>query len=435
MSHLNYFEPYQSKKKWHEDQLTRAFMVVLRFSPSALLLFYDYACNCCRDLATKKNTSIELPALSTLDLNNIAFDCQISDLSKIISNRLLSVLITDEEFAPTTDVANCDRGCRYDGVVSFSTDITFIIENKPKSYNVWEQQLSPNLGESHDVEIIPVASILEWKEIVKLLNALKRLSSVSGAEKIIIDDFLDFVDRNFSYLNPYDNFALCKNDQSLLNRRIKNILEALVTNKEIVRHHGSWANCIETNLDELRLIGLVLNYPEENKEWKLELSFHYGDTMNQAREVYKRNIDYKKISDMTAKGWVYMPNFHISHIQTHLQWFSTPVDSKEAYYRAWQQKYAKRMKQYDKKGLLSFLEELREEKLIILEDDDRSGLKDEVEETNRNNFNVCPGFSLIYSYSASRATELDVKKELLPEIKSRMLEGLSILTNNTTFLK
>ena len=41
MSHMNYFEPFQSKSIKHEDQLTRAFLVVLRYSPSAILMFYD----------------------------------------------------------------------------------------------------------------------------------------------------------------------------------------------------------------------------------------------------------------------------------------------------------------------------------------------------------------------------------------------------------
>ena len=40
MNHLNYFFPYESKQEYHEDQLTRAFMVVLKHSPIVANLFF-----------------------------------------------------------------------------------------------------------------------------------------------------------------------------------------------------------------------------------------------------------------------------------------------------------------------------------------------------------------------------------------------------------
>ena len=41
MDRLNYFAPYESKKSWHEDQLTRAFLVVLRYVPMAQAVFLE----------------------------------------------------------------------------------------------------------------------------------------------------------------------------------------------------------------------------------------------------------------------------------------------------------------------------------------------------------------------------------------------------------
>jgi hypothetical protein len=246
---------------------------------------------------------------------------------------------------------------------------------------------------------------------------LKNLDSLNGAEKIIIDDFLDYIDRNFKFLNPYDNISLCKNDKSLLIRRIKNLLESIVKNKNDIKYQRSWAYYIETNLKELRMIGLVVNYPEEPKEWKLDLSLYYGDTMNQARSFYSNDIDFSLINQLVLKGWQYIPNFHISHIQTHLLWFETPEASKERYFKIWKHQFANKIKQYEKEELLKLLEELKQENLIILDDNTRNNLKKEVEDTNRKYFNICPGFGLIYSYPSTLATELDMKNEMSAEMK------------------
>jgi len=41
MDRLNYFAPYESKLASHEDQLTRAFLVVLRYVPLAQAVFLE----------------------------------------------------------------------------------------------------------------------------------------------------------------------------------------------------------------------------------------------------------------------------------------------------------------------------------------------------------------------------------------------------------
>ncbi len=64
MDRLNCFNPYQSKAGYHEDQLSRNFMVLLRLSFHAFTLFYDL----CRDSYNATNESADplLLALSEL---------------------------------------------------------------------------------------------------------------------------------------------------------------------------------------------------------------------------------------------------------------------------------------------------------------------------------------------------------------------------------
>ena len=78
-----------------------------------------------------------------------------------------------------------------------------IIENKPSSRNVWFDQLNPskqNLAEG--INVYSNHALLEWKEIIKQLNHLLIITTISGVERMLIDDFLDYIDDNFPHLNP-----------------------------------------------------------------------------------------------------------------------------------------------------------------------------------------------------------------------------------------
>ena len=164
MSRLNYFEPFQSKSQGHEDQLTRAYLVILRYSPAALLMFYELIS---KDFDT-------LPSMSEIQLDDIQFDTQKANIENYLASKVLSVLLTDEQFEPEQEVANSDRGARYDGIIRFSDELLVLIENKPKSSNFWEGQLSPNLkNKGNEIELIPEPAIVEWKQIIKTLPPIK----------------------------------------------------------------------------------------------------------------------------------------------------------------------------------------------------------------------------------------------------------------------
>ena len=76
MSHLNYFELYISKNPNHEDQLTRAFLVLLRYSNSSLFLFYDMMYQQLLKQDFYKKISLDLTSLSELNLRDIQIETQ-----------------------------------------------------------------------------------------------------------------------------------------------------------------------------------------------------------------------------------------------------------------------------------------------------------------------------------------------------------------------
>src|SRR4051812_41569578 len=91
MNRLNYFNSYQSKEDTHEDQLTRAYLTLLRHSFHAFAVFFDYCKNQHETDASKEEKPI---ALNSILENGWEIDTQRGN-PIIDTNWVLSVLITD----------------------------------------------------------------------------------------------------------------------------------------------------------------------------------------------------------------------------------------------------------------------------------------------------------------------------------------------------
>jgi hypothetical protein len=139
---------------------------------------------------------------------------------EINTNWLLSVLITDSQLkASGSGVQSSERNAGYDGIITFGNKLTMVIEVKPRSENVWTGQLNPSRhNRSEDTKVYSNFIGLEWGEIIKQLNHLLELSTMAGNERMMIEDFLSFVDENFPHPNPYDSFHQCKGNAELISR-------------------------------------------------------------------------------------------------------------------------------------------------------------------------------------------------------------------------
>ena len=112
-------------------------------------------------------------------------------------------------------------------------------------------------------------SISQWKQIIKSLSSLVLLDSIGGAERMIIVDFLDYVNKNFSFLNPYDNLALCKTDYYLIYQRLKTILEKIPKSGEVV-YQPRWKTFyLETGFQEIRMVIFRANPSENDNKYDL----------------------------------------------------------------------------------------------------------------------------------------------------------------------
>jgi hypothetical protein len=358
----------------------------------------------------------------------------------IESNWLLSVLITDANVkSDDTAVQTSERNARYDGIVKFGSSLTIIIEDKPRSSNVWLDQLNPaKNGLSDGVRIYTKPALLEWKEIIRQLNHLVNLPSVSGYEKTMIEDFLSFIDVKFPFLNPYDNFYLCKGDPELIDRRIQNLLKAIVEDEEIVKYHNKWAHSIEVDYDQIKKIGLV--FESKDDEWWLNLSFYFGNTQGQAIAFYSNALDIDQIAALYDKGWWCDIDFHFAYITTNLVWIKQMPDGDkdkyvERYIEFW---IANKDEIYQQRreAVQEYVDWLESENLLVISQEVKEKLDRNFFMTDREKLNVCPGLGAIYTVTGKDAEKLDKEGKLEDHIRQAVIDALRLIgKDGREFLK
>jgi len=134
MGHLNYFEPFNNKDARHEDQLTRAFLTVLRYSPITLIATYDLIRDSISRTAITEGVSVAMPAIVDLDLLHLNIETQRGSLPEV--SEFVSVLISNDRAPLNLNVSTVERRAVYDGIVSFGQSLALVIENKPRVENV-----------------------------------------------------------------------------------------------------------------------------------------------------------------------------------------------------------------------------------------------------------------------------------------------------------
>jgi len=432
MNHLNYFEPFQSKKAGEEDQLTRAFLVVLRHSRSSLVLFYDLVREKCRQTATEYGIAVDLPAPSSLEWNECQLATQKGTMEGFITSTTISVLLTDEKVPDVIDVHSSSRGARYDGLIGISNQVTLVVENKPRNWGVWNEQLSPNLeGHTEDTKVVEVAAIIEWRSVIRMLENLSQSPILGGAEKTLISDFMDFVAEYFPYLTPFDRLDLCRS-REMVTKRVLSLLRTITVSEDEIVSVKWWEPSVRTNLDAVKYV--FVEIPEDYDRSHLRLSIYPGDTIAQARSFYGNVRSFEPIQALMDKGWECRTNFHLAFMSTNLTDMYTPRNRIGQYFDYWSRNIA-RIQKIGLGDLRVLLEELEKEKLVVNDESTRKKLGDEIFNTRRQWINVCPGFCIWRDFPFKKLIDLDRKEELAFMLAGRIREVLAMLGKPLTFLR
>ena len=214
ISHLNFFVPFERSPASHENQLTRAFLVVLRNSPMAHQTWLR--------LVSPEHALQELPIaeFATQRPNILPPNARVADGEAIPG---ISVWLAPDAAPVTSPVEPSDRQQMLDGIITYGTDLVIVIENKVARGDVTEQPHKLNLHGS-PVRFAPKVVEIQWQKLLGLFSGLVERELVTGAERWIISDFLDLVEEHFPTIGPYSTLAQCGDQPFRVDRRLDTIL-------------------------------------------------------------------------------------------------------------------------------------------------------------------------------------------------------------------
>lgn len=184
-----------------------------------------------------------------------------------------------------------------------------------------------------------------------------------------------------------------------------------------VDKHRGWRMYIEASeLDAARMVSVAAQ--ERDQDWEIDLLIHPGDTVLQARSLYS-DVDADALLGLTDE-WDCSTKLHFSYISNHLVYPSSEI-SLSGYLDFWQehQEWIRKVKEEEFDELLSLLGSHR-----LLTETDREEFEAEFFETERPTANVCPGLSLHYGWSRSKALDLDDNDRLTEAIDERVREAV-----------
>jgi hypothetical protein len=414
--HTNYFHPYSSLSPNHENQLTRAYLALVRLSPLVRSSFLDSV----RREQLKLKMSELVPSVSE-DPSEPQVRTQVGRQIQSESKFVLSILLTEKSWHSDILVEPSNRGFVYDGLIEL-TDWVLVIENKPYD-NVWEEQLNPNLAADSDLSLIDQPVNLEWRDLIESLNRLLESGSLSPTESSLVEDFQEYVDDRFEFLNPYSSLRRCKESKALLHRRCNQILA------EIGRDHGLEVKSRRGSQDPLAIpTGGVreaflapTGFDDIALPPGIELRLWPGDTMAQSRAFFK-GLSVDEFLALESDGWTLAANPHLAFMSSNLCWWEPPIDLK-TYLIFWKEEPSKiRRLQRGSDDFRAEFEALVEDR--ILPNDALACIDEKFVNTSRQTANLCPGSSLRYVWPLKQAVALDEGGQFHRDVTRRIEQAM-----------
>jgi hypothetical protein len=274
--HLNVFEPYRELSRGHEDQLTRAAMIVLRLVPLAREALLA---------AIGEPSQSRLPdCIVDMQATNIV-DPSEENLAagEVQRGRLVSVFLTPdtEPFELAEEINDTDENQRFDGVLRFDPDLVVVLESKV--CRRWARRnghrvAELNLGGTRFAE--RRTSVLRWHDLLESWWRLVELGVLGPAEQAIVKDVLSYAHQDFGQLLPFGTLRRVGSDPVRRKWRLRSLLREATG---IVPERAGLVHVrLDVALGVLSLQRAALDIEEE----RLTLHLWPGELKAQAEQLY-----------------------------------------------------------------------------------------------------------------------------------------------------
>ncbi len=273
--HLNVFEPYRELSSHHEDQLTRAAMIVLRMVPLARETLLQAIGE--GSLSGLPECSLDMQATHVVNPSGRAGE------EAPARGRLVSVFLTPdiEPFNLSEKVTDTERGQRFDGVLRFDPELVVVVESKV--CRRWARRdghraAELNLRGARFAE--RRTCLLPWHDLLESWMRLIELDVLSTAERALVQDMLDYAHRDFGHLLPFGSLRRAGSDPTRRQRRLRSLL-AQGTGVEAER--GSLVHVrLDTALGVASFQRVALSLEQDH----LVLHIWPGELKHQAEHLY-----------------------------------------------------------------------------------------------------------------------------------------------------
>ena len=390
---MNLFNPFDSRSRQHEDRLTWAFLVILKYDPCLQ--------NFLRELVESRLPPELRKHGNTWEPANVSTQTKWIEST---TNLLVSVLLTNARIQEEIRVEWSDREPRYDGVIEYPNGLTLIVENKPSHGDVWKEQLSPSRasfsGDIDDVYLYSSAICLEWSEVLEGVLRYADSDIPPFSSRKIARDFLSFVEKVHPALTPYCTFGLCGARPEALQRRTSLLVDDLASQRGL---ESRWDKKDKYLYRPDKIAERVMIRVESQK---LKVGLAPANTVTQVRHFYKA-VDREAF--LSLEEWKVEPDLHFfSWPPSNWNWIGarTAWETRDYLDYFLDQSLYGRM---DRDRLLSLAEQWACKGLITSEDLDK--IRDLFRNTNIQSLNVVPGFSVTREWDLSAVIKLEEQEQ------------------------
>ena len=395
---LNFFQPFENLPPNHENQLTRALLLVLRFSPMS------HECWLGR-LGTGKRLHELPPASFDTQRRAIPLEHGAEDPLPLVS----VYLAPGPSWAEGTVVVASDRTQVLDAIISYPGELVVVVENKVGDAADWQAGninitgIAVKLSEGQ--KPVPIM----WPDLLADFNNVLERQLVGGAEAALLSDFLVFVEDHFAGLGPYQTLRLCARNEFRVARRLRALLtEALDTEARI----DSWGPCCD--IPDLGGTGTRAYLIAAPNMTEIAFSIYPADTLTQAWQFYARPNAVAVIRGLAQEeGWRVGHNFHFGHMQAGYAWTSGDIDP-DSYLDLWV-KEINDASSIEREEWSEYFDWLVEKRIAVPAD--REEFNRCFTNTKRKKATPRPGLGVARHWPMNEADDLDAIGKLAGQIK------------------
>jgi hypothetical protein len=404
-NHLNLFVPYENTGASHENQLTRALLVVLRYSP----------------LAHAAWLRLVAPEMNLYNLSKADYATQrqhvLSPGTEVPEGEAvpgISVWLAPDAAEVSARIAPSDRHQILDGIVTYGSDLVVVIENKISWGATTDQSHQINLHGS-PVKFREKVCPVSWQDFLGVLSDLIEHDLVSGAESTLIGDFLDFAEERFPHIGPFATLVQCGENVFRIERRLDTV-QGQVAGTEVRKGLG-WRKITGTPKIFMAWLGLAKDTSAAC------LRMYPADTLGQSRAFYNDPKSVGAVLALRTQGWSVEPHFHWGFMAGGYAWMKTPL-SVDDYCIYWTNQIgtARELGRPEWEGYWARLESAR-----IVEAAEKEAFDHEFTRSQRQRAQPRPGLFCEYRWQLTEARRLDARGKLVESVRARVNQMLDAL--------